>query len=382
MGEEPDGSAVYDLAIVGGGIVGTALAYYAAVEGLGRIVLLERELLGSGSTGGSFGGVRQQFNERDEVVLARRGLEFWKSVESRFGVPCPFHEDGYLFLTAREETAGRLRLAAELQRANGLPEVHLLGGPQVAEIAPWLDTAGILTGSWTPHDGHVVPTDGMLAFASAARRLGVVISERSPVTGLSKRRGSWLVDGPNRVLADRVVVAAGYWSPELVRPFGADIPVRGVPQHTAITEPCFPDLKVPLTVDLDTGLVVERQGRSLALSVLSIENPRVAASRESMMDEVVRLASRRAPALLDLKIVTFISPVPAVGGDGMPYAGEIADGLWLLTFAGHGAMLGPPMAQLLVRAMERRDDPEVALARFDPFRKVLPSTVWWRRAEE
>jgi len=69
-------------AIIGGGIAGCAVAYYLAAEGETDILLLEADELGSGSTGGSFGGVRQQFSTPLEIELSRRGLEFWRSAES------------------------------------------------------------------------------------------------------------------------------------------------------------------------------------------------------------------------------------------------------------------------------------------------------------
>src|SRR5207247_1734279 len=68
-------------AIIGGGIAGCAVAYYLAAEGETDILLLEADELGSGSTGGSFGGVRQQFSTPLEIELSRRGLEFWRSAE-------------------------------------------------------------------------------------------------------------------------------------------------------------------------------------------------------------------------------------------------------------------------------------------------------------
>ena len=61
-------------AIIGGGIAGCAVAHYMAEAGETGIVLVEADELGSGSTGGSFGGVRQQFSTALETELSRRGL--------------------------------------------------------------------------------------------------------------------------------------------------------------------------------------------------------------------------------------------------------------------------------------------------------------------
>ena len=71
-----------DAVVVGGGIVGCAAAYYLARAGLGRVRLVEADVHGAGATGGSFGGVRQQFADPLEVEFSRRGLAFWKTVEA------------------------------------------------------------------------------------------------------------------------------------------------------------------------------------------------------------------------------------------------------------------------------------------------------------
>jgi len=97
--------------IVGGGIAGCALAYYLAQEGETDVLLVEADELGSGSTGGSFGGVRQQFSTPLEIELSRRGLDFWRNAERVFDSPVPWHENGYLFMSgnAGADALGRHR---------------------------------------------------------------------------------------------------------------------------------------------------------------------------------------------------------------------------------------------------------------------------------
>src|SRR5207249_10431842 len=111
--------------IVGGGIAGCALAHYLAEEGETDILLVEADELGSGSTGGSFGGVRQQFSTPLEIELSRRGLGFWRSAERVFDAPVTWHANGYLLMTGQPEIMAKLGEAAALQRQVRLPDVQL-----------------------------------------------------------------------------------------------------------------------------------------------------------------------------------------------------------------------------------------------------------------
>ena len=176
-------------AIIGGGIAGCAVAYYLAAEGETDILLLEADELGSGSTGGSFGGVRQQFSTPLEVELSRRGLEFWRSAERVFEAPVTWHANGYLFMSGQADIVAKLVEAAQLQRSMGLADVHALDPEQIREVVPWLGTEGLLGGTYTPNDGRVTPTEGVAALVKAAKARGVRFREKWEVRSL-ERAGS------------------------------------------------------------------------------------------------------------------------------------------------------------------------------------------------
>ncbi len=137
--------------IIGGGIVGCAVAYYLTEEGESDVLVVEAEELGSGSTGGSFGGVRQQFSTPLEIEFSRRGLAFWQTAEGRFESPVPWHPNGYLFMTGRPDIMAKLAEAAALQRSMGLTEIHVLDPEQIREAVPWIATTGLLGGTYTPN---------------------------------------------------------------------------------------------------------------------------------------------------------------------------------------------------------------------------------------
>src|SRR6185312_16982107 len=123
--------AVPGTVIVGGGITGVGLAYYLASIGERDILLLEGDELASGCTGGSLGGVRQQFSTPVEIEIALRGKRFWQTFEETFDSPCPYHQDGYLMLTGRQEIYDKLADAAQAQRGAGAGPVEMLTAAEV-----------------------------------------------------------------------------------------------------------------------------------------------------------------------------------------------------------------------------------------------------------
>ncbi|HET7466489.1 MAG TPA: FAD-binding oxidoreductase [Candidatus Dormibacteraeota bacterium] len=362
--------------IVGGGIAGTALAHYLAEEGEQGILLVEADELGSGSTGGSFGGVRQQFSTPLEIELSRRGLEFWRTAERVFDSPVPWHQNGYLFMSGNPDIVAKLAEAAALQRSMGLTDVHVLDVEQVKELTPWVGTGGLLGAVYTPQDGKVTPTDGVAALAKAARARGVRIQEHWDVKSIERSGSDWRVTGPEVVEAERVVLCTGYWSTNLLRAFGLELTIRPVPLYAAITEPALEGQLVPLSIDLDTGLLIERESGGLLIAVLLEENP-PGYGHAQMLDDFADLARVRAPSLADVKIAKHVVANVDLGGDGHPYVGQVEDGLWMIAgFGGHGVMHAPPVARLLAKVIAGRPDPTLDISELDPRRKPGSASEW------
>jgi sarcosine oxidase subunit beta len=369
-------------AIIGGGIVGCAVAYYLAREGESDVLLLEADQLGSGSTGGSFGGVRQQFSTPLEIEFSRRGLEFWRTASRVFDSPLTWHENGYLFMTGQPDIMAKLAEASALQKSMGMTEVHVVDPEQIRELVPWVETQGLLGGTYTPQDGRVTPTEGVAVLMQAARSRGVRYREHWEVRSLERAGTMWRITGPDVVEAERVVVCTGYWSSDLMRPFGLELTIRAQPLFSAITGPAFAGQRVPLTIDLDTGLLVEREGAGLVIAILFEENP-PGYGHSQMLEEFAELARVRAPSLTDLQVARHVVANVDMGGDGHPYVGLVEDGLWMVAgFGGHGAMHGPPVAELLAKVIAGRPDPMVDLGPLSPWRKPGATTEWMVAAKK
>ncbi len=364
--------------VVGGGLVGCGVAYHLARGGVGEVLVLEADVHGAGATGGSFGNVRQQYGTTLEVECSRRGLSFWKSIEDQFGVPCVFHQDGYLMVTADAGTARLLEEHAQVQRDCGMPDIELLEGRAIAEVAPFLNTDDLIYGSYTPKDGHVMGMDGITAYLAGGRPLGVKVRQHSPVRSLTRDGSGWLVglDGAE-IRAEIVVIAAGAGTKELVAPFGIDLDIRAVSHLSVLTEPTMQGTTVPFVVDLDTGLAVEREGEQLVLAMLG-RNP-APGSHDELVEQFMTAAEHRAPQLQELSLSRQMIAHPTVGGDGHPYVGKVDENLWAIAFVGHGIMHGPPVAEAIARDALGDPDPTLDLSHWDLRRTPGERTVLWRR---
>lgn len=371
----------FETVIVGGGITGVALAYYLAKAGMDDILLVERAELASGSTGGSMGGVRQQFGTPHQVELAKRGRTFWSTFEDNFDHPCPYWQDGYLMFSGNEATHQMLVDSAAVQVAAGAPDVELLDAKQLRELLPWLNTEGVIGGAWTPLDGHVNPTDGLYGLAAEARKMGVTIRQDTPVFGFAANDGGWQVESATPVWGKKVVIAAGLGSPDLVRPFGVDLPITPFYVHYGYTTPVLQGERLPLTIDLDTGFCVERESDGAIVSMLSSEAD-LSYTANDMLADFAEEAEKRAPIFTEVSIRhTTTAAADSTGGDGNPFIGPLEDGLWTMTgFDGHGTMMGAPVAELTANLMLGTSDPVIDTSLFDPRREPNMEHREWLRA--
>jgi sarcosine oxidase, subunit beta len=373
----------YGTVIIGGGITGVGLAHYLAGLGETDILVVEGNELASGCTGGSFGGVRQQFSTPVEVEIALRGKRFWSTFEETFGAPCGWSQDGYLMMTGRQEIFDKLTDAARVQREAGAGPVEMVSAAEIEDMFPFLSGEGLIGACWTPEDGRVNPTDGVYGLAATAKRRGVTIRQHWPVSAIEQTPTGWAVVGSERITADRVVVAAGLGTPALMRPFGLELPITPMFLHYALTTPVLTGQHLPMTIDLDTGLCLEREQDAAVVTVLISHTP-PGYGLTDMLEEFSEAASVRAPVFSDVGIRTTLSAAAdATGGDGHPFIGEVQPGLWVMAgFDGHGTMQGPAIAEMTANLIAGKPDPVIDVTIFDPWRTPGGTTEWLRAARK
>ena len=173
--------------VIGGGVIGTSVAFHLAEAGV-DIVLLERGELGSGSTSRAAGGVRAQFSDELNVRIGQRSLAAFRDFARRPGWEIDFEQVGYLFVLSSESDVAAFERSVALQNELGVPS-RIVSAAEAHELCPLLAGEDILAGAFSPGDGHATPEAVVQGYASAARAHGAHIRTGCAVTGIDVDAG-------------------------------------------------------------------------------------------------------------------------------------------------------------------------------------------------
>jgi sarcosine oxidase subunit beta len=224
--------------IIGAGIMGCAIGHALAERGLTDIVVRERDQIGRGATADAAGGVRQQFSTETNIRLARESIRVWETFPERFGRDITLRQQGYLFLLTdlAEEPVFRENLA--LQNSLGVPS-RWVTPEEIAAINPYVVFDDVYGGTFCPEDGWCDTYGATMGFAQAARSLGVVIEEETPVMDIvvERDRVTGVRAPQGEVSAPLVIIAAGPQTRAVGAMAGVDLPIDPYRRMSFITEP-------------------------------------------------------------------------------------------------------------------------------------------------
>src|SRR5260370_5370806 len=234
-------SETADVVIVGAGIMGVSTAYHLARLGAGRVTVLERDSVCSGSTALASGGIRHQYANRLGIELTTHSIVTYERFEEEFGVDPNFRQHGYLILIATEEELATARRSVALQRSLGV-DVELLDAAATRALCPYLNTGDLLGATYTPRDGYADPYTCATAIAARARDLGVVIKQQHEVSGFIRHgdRVGGVTTAAGTFEAPAVVIATGAWAGVVGKLAGGDIPLPPHRRHKFMTAPLPP----------------------------------------------------------------------------------------------------------------------------------------------
>jgi sarcosine oxidase subunit beta len=362
--------------VIGGGVIGSSIAYQLARRGA-RVTLLEAREVASAASGASAGGVRQQGRDPRELAIAMRAIAMWPTLADELGADLDYIQQGHLTLADDEAQLPALEARVAEQRAGGL-DVYMLYGDELRVVAPGV-APSMLAGAYCSTDGHANPIWTTKAFADAAARHGAQVLERTPVTGLlvegGRVRGVQTPDGP--LAADRVIVAAGVWSERLCANIGVTLPIEPDPPQMLLTTP-FPHGLDPVIGCVGKLLSLKqlRTGQYLvgggwpASAYLDRERP-IALNRESSVTGSAATCAAVWPVLREASVMRVWAGLEARAADDVPILGDVSgiDGLLVATgFSGHGFALSPYIGVLLAELATTGQTPipidDLALTRF------------------
>ena len=213
--------STYAVAIVGAGIIGLYTAYYLARAGAGPILVVDRGFLSSGASGRNGGGVRQQWETRATLRLARESVAAYRRFGREFGYNIWFRQSGYLFLAETDAELARLRPVHDLVRSEGL-DSRVLDAAGVRRLVDGIAPGAAIGGTYLGTDGTLYPFPAIWGLYEAVRALGVEVVLGVEVLGVTTADGrvTGLATSRGPVRAERVVNAAGGWSGDLSRAAG------------------------------------------------------------------------------------------------------------------------------------------------------------------
>ena len=345
--------------VVGGGLEGLAIAWSLADRGETDIVVLERDTLCSGMTGKSSAVVRCHYGVPSLAAMAWYGVNVFEHATEVFGDDMGFRQCGYV-VGVGDADLDALKANIAMQQELGV-EVDLLGHDAVAELWPGVNTDDFAAFAYEPRGGRGEAYATGMAFAAAARSLGVRIRQGTPVASLRAHTdgsvyGVVLADG-SEIHAATVVLATGPWAPPLGATVGVDIPVRAQRAQVVLVDQGQPTPVVPVLSDLvglqyicrepNAELLVGNSDHSAPEFVDPDSYPNRADA--TAIDTVIAKLGHRLPDMPDPRITTTYGGCYDVTPDYNPIIGPSPlDGLFLATgFSGHGFKISPAVGRLV-----------------------------------
>jgi sarcosine oxidase subunit beta len=351
-------STTAEVVIIGGGIVGSSIAWHLTAAGCRNVLVIERETAqGKGSTGKSMGGVRAQFSTPVNIQMSLYSIPFYAQFDEVLGHPAGYKPQGYMFVATKEAHLNYLRANLERQKALGLKTARMIDAQEIIDLLPQMRHDDILGGSFCTTDGFVDPYSAMTGFMACAIEQGATIWKNTEVTGITRdAQGVNGVETARGLVSTRKVVnAAGAWAAQIAQFAGINLPVEPMRRMLVPSEPFdeFP-LTAPMIIDMSNGFHFRPEGRGF---LMAWNDPAETTGFNTNFDnafieKILTLAANRVPAFENLAI----NPKRAWAGlyemtpDHHCILGPVAamPGFYLANgFSGHGVMHAPATGKIV-----------------------------------
>jgi glycine cleavage system aminomethyltransferase T/glycine/D-amino acid oxidase-like deaminating enzyme len=223
--------------VIGGGIVGTSVAYHLTRMGWADVVLLEQGQLSSGTTWHAAGLLGQLRATEGGTRLVQYSAQLYSELERDTGLATGFKRCGGVTVARTEERMVQLRRTAATAEAYDL-ECELITPERARELYPVLAIEDLVGAIWLPGDGTANPVDVTASLARGARDKGARVFERTRVLGIEQERGrvTGVVTDQGRIEAEVVVNCAGQWAKAVGALAGVNVPLHSAEHFYVVSE--------------------------------------------------------------------------------------------------------------------------------------------------
>jgi sarcosine oxidase subunit beta len=383
--------ATADIVMIGGGVIGASILFNLGRLGVTDTVLVEKDVLGSGSTGRSQAICRMHYSNPVTATMAWESLGIFTNFDEAVGGESGFVETGYLVVVKEEDSAGLAHNVA-MQYGLGIDTMRVTA-EDLRDIAPMVSVSDDEFMAWEPRSGYADTYMVTTSYAKRAREMGAEVVLRNPATEIeiSGGRVKAVVTPEGRVETPVAVVAAGPWSKVVLANVGVDVPLVPVRHQVAsLTRPVDQLPLHPTVGDIAQSFSFRPDGSSLTMmgfgddEEVEVETYNQGVDMEVMADALGRL-TRRIPAMSEAYFRGGWSGLFTTTPDWHPILDAVPgiEGLYCAVgFSGHGfklsPMIGVTMAELIVEGVAKSVD--ISPLRFSRFEEgdLLGSSYRYR----
>jgi glycine/D-amino acid oxidase-like deaminating enzyme len=380
-----------DVVVIGGGIIGSAAAYYLAKAGFG-VTLLERKGIASGASGACADALLLQTKAPGpKLAMARASIRLYRQLGEELGCDLELRNEGGMVTAADEAELHYVRGLAERFRREGIP-IELLSGKAAQELQPAL-CSDLLASTYCPLDCHLNPLRVCVGYVDAAKRLGARVYVGTAVTAIDVQGGRvvGVLTPRGRIDTGIVVNAAGAWASHIARMVGRELAVIPRRGQILVTEAVRPMVRGRIIgarylmsklggappsetnrSSYSSGMMFGQQasGNFIVGSTREYVGEDTSTTHDAITDLASQLV-RLVPALANVQVVRVFSGLRPAPPDGAPIIKRVSEPEGFVVAAGHegdGICLAPITGRLVAGIVSGRieDDRQFELVADSP----------------
>ena len=375
-----------EIAIIGGGVIGSSTAYHLAHQGHNVLVIEQAPDVAStpAASWASAGGVRRQGRHPAEAKLASEAIERWQTLEQELEADLHYRRGGNLLLAESEVEAEQLETFVHHQHDMGFCDVRLLNREEVRGLVPALN-ARVVAGSYSPKDGQADPVRTTHAFASAAQRYGATYWNGTAALSLlvTGERVTGIETARSHVQAQRVILAAGAWSNDLLAPLGLQLPVHTRALQMLLSTPAQAHILSPVISAVKRTLSLKQLPNGAFLlggGWLGDPTPdrRAYSLRSTSQTGNWQTACELLPPVAQQQVARAWCGLEAQSIDDLPFIGPLPgiEGLTIAVgFSGHGFAISPAVGHAIATQLQGQPTPELDELRTERIVGMSPDVI-------